>query len=105
MKTSVIIFILFVITLGGCGPSAYQKLQNADTSAMKEECRRMEGKKVEAAYKKWGSPEKVTHSGEYKVLKYMDHLSYQGFLVTLKHHVFVKNGIIKICKFRYNASK
>ncbi len=97
--------ILFVIVLGGCAPSAYEKLQNADFSAIEQQCQNLEGKPVEAAYKLWGSPKNSSYSGDYKVLNYVDHLSYRGFLVTLKRDVFVKDGTIKICKFGWNAAR
>ena len=105
MKNTVFLTILFVIVLGGCAKSAYEKLQNANFSAIEQQCKDLEGKPVEAAYKVWGSPKSNNYSGDYKVLHYVDYISYKGFLVTLKRDVFVKDGTIKICKFGWNAAR
>ena len=46
-----LLLIIFVILLEGCGPSVYEKLQNADFSAIEKQCKDLEGKPVEAAYR------------------------------------------------------
>lgn len=105
MKHTILLTIFIVIVLGACAPSAYEQLQNADFSSIEKQCKNLEGKPVEAAYKLWGSPKNSNYSGDYKVLTYLDYISYRGFLVTLKRDVFVKDGTIEICKFGYSARK
>lgn len=106
MKKLFIVPLLFAILLAtGCGPSVYQQIQNIDYSEAEKQCKNLEGKPVEAVYKLWGSPKEVSHTGKYKVLKYVDYQSFKGWLIIAKRDVFVKDGIIEICDFRHSARK